>query len=201
METKDHLMLAKRIGDSSKWDLKYTHKLAFIWGNIWPDINLLTYPVLGNSRYLHVKGHNYEYASKRVDKMIEELGETKHIGIHQYYLMGVILHYVADCFTFPHNKEFSGTMKAHICYEHELHKVLSSQTESHNGRTNSVNKGFDITKNLYALHEDYINFGIGCRVDQKYINTAAELTVGYFRTLIRKYCISGNAVPHLLSNE
>ena len=24
METKDHLMLAKRIGDSSKWDLKYT---------------------------------------------------------------------------------------------------------------------------------------------------------------------------------
>ena len=40
--------------------------------------------------------------------------------------MGEIFHYIADYFTFPHNRTFTGTLVEHNSYEKELKNQLKS---------------------------------------------------------------------------
>lgn len=40
--------------------------------------------------------------------------------------MGVVLHYIADYFTYPHNAHYPGTLKDHCSYEEDLkHRMRS----------------------------------------------------------------------------
>ena len=39
------------------------------------------------------------------------------------YLLGKLIHYIADAFTFPHNNVFKGNLVQHCKYENKLHQA------------------------------------------------------------------------------
>lgn len=108
METKNHWHLAEFICSERSFK-KY--KKQFMLGNIMPDINLFTY----------LQGHTYRESISMLYTSTKSLVEKKFWNSTSSYHLGVILHYVADYFTFPHNVTFTGTLKEHCTYERRLH--------------------------------------------------------------------------------
>ena len=103
-------------------------RLAFLFGSVEPDINLLHYlrdAVCGAG--LH--GHDYSRILPRIDRLSLLRHRKEHWGILQYYRLGKLVHYGADAFTFPHNDGFHGGLQAHIRYEKELEVVFHNKAE------------------------------------------------------------------------
>ncbi|MCI8410601.1 MAG: zinc dependent phospholipase C family protein [Lachnospiraceae bacterium] len=107
METKNHWHLAKFICSERNFE-KYQKE--FLLGNIMPDINLFTY----------LQGHTYKDSIDMIYANTKSLIEKKIWNSISFYQLGIILHYVADYFTFPHNANFTGTLKEHCAYERKL---------------------------------------------------------------------------------
>lgn len=107
METKNHWHLAEFITVERNWK-KY--KKQIVLGSIMPDINLLTY----------LQGHTYKDSIQMIRKNAKALVDQKLWNKASFYQLGIILHYVADYFTFPHNATFKGSLSEHRSYEKEL---------------------------------------------------------------------------------
>ena len=61
---------------------------------------------------------------KQIDKLTSGYSHLGQLSTMYYTKLGEVLHYVADYFTYPHNKEYPGSMKDHCVYEGELkHKL------------------------------------------------------------------------------
>ena len=58
-------------------------------------------------------------------KLFDSVQKQERIGIRKCYHLGKLTHYVADAFTFPHNKKFCGSLKEHRRYEKTLHDQFS----------------------------------------------------------------------------
>lgn len=108
METKNHWHLAEFICSERHFE-KY--KKQFMLGNIMPDINLFTY----------LQGHTYKKSIDMIYTNAKSLVEKKKWNGNSFYHLGIILHYIADYFTFPHNNTFTGSLKDHCAYEEKLH--------------------------------------------------------------------------------
>lgn len=119
METKNHWHLAEFICSEQNFR-KY--KKEFILGNIMPDINLFTY----------LRGHTYKDSIDMIYSNTKSLIENKIWNNKSFYQLGIILHYVADYFTFPHNANFTGTLKEHCAYERKLRTHFSYYLQNKN---------------------------------------------------------------------
>ena len=47
----------------------------------------------------------------------------------QCYLLGKLIHYVADAFTFLYNKVFKGNLVQHCKYENKLHAYMAERLQ------------------------------------------------------------------------
>ena len=125
MRTADHRRLGqyllREIEDYKT--LPLLHKISFIWGNIEPDINYVTY-LKGFSENKKFQGHNSQNGMKHIKKLTEKI-EGKPLNVITCYRAGKITHYIADAFTFPHNDGFTGNIKNHMSYERRLHCKFS----------------------------------------------------------------------------
>jgi hypothetical protein len=100
----------------------------------------------------------------------------KEKGITTYYCrhLGVITHYLADYFTFPHNPGFSGTAKEHWNYEKELATVLQSYLEHCvSVQFSTINEHLhtveEISNFIIGMHEEYIRLVQDIRMDCRFI--------------------------------
>ena len=105
MRKKSHISLAKFLMNNMEFKDLNEHKKAFYVGSILPDCSPSfltrkhtieeTFPILIN-----------EIKKITVDYDMEQ-------GITTYYCrhLGVVTHYLADYFTFPHNSNFQGNIK------------------------------------------------------------------------------------------
>ena len=118
MNLRSHLMLSVFLlrGISVR-------RIAFIFGSIEPDIALPTY-LKGSFHGRKLHGHDYDNMIVRIQHVLEKLREGRGSGIVQSYRLGKLMHYIADSFTFPHNRSFSGTLREHMLYEDGLEEVL-----------------------------------------------------------------------------
>ena len=99
---------------------------AFLIGCVAPDVNLFSHIDLQKQKKLpHLHGHNHPYLNKRINRMAKKLA-SHHKSITPLYAfrLGVLLHYLADAFTFAHNLEFSGNFEAHNAYEKGFHRYF-----------------------------------------------------------------------------
>lgn len=144
MRTADHRRLGQyllREIEEYK-NLPLLHKISFIWGNIEPDINYVTY-LKGFSENKKFQGHNSQNGMKHIKKLTEKI-EGKPLNVITCYRAGKITHYIADAFTFPHNDGFTGNIKNHMSYERRLHCKFSqyldkaSSFSSENSGTGSM---------------------------------------------------------------
>lgn len=125
MRKKSHISLARYIVDSIEdKDLK-KHRFSFYIGSILPDIK---------PSFLY-KRHEIEGTYADIQRHIARLSEGKKLvekkKNRKYYRdLGQISHYLADYFTYPHNKIYPGNMKAHCSYEEKLKRDLRSYLRS-----------------------------------------------------------------------
>ena len=125
MRKKSHISLARDIVHHSDDDLLKKHKWAFYLGSILPDIQ---------PSFLYKK-HEFDgtfgLVRKKISSLSQEQGENGRRRTKYFRNLGQITHYIADYFTFPHNKIYPGGFKEHCAYEehlkHELRAFLKTE--------------------------------------------------------------------------
>ena len=143
-------------------------KKSFYVGSILPDCvpSFLT------------RKHNIEETldllKTEISKVTDKYDVTK--GINTYFCrhLGMIIHYVADYFTFPHNSIYPGTMMEHCYYEKELKFAFRKYVKSEQAKRNRLlesayNTPEEIVGFVKSMHDEYLKAIKRISVDCHYI--------------------------------
>ena len=116
---KSHILLARYLADQMPANESLqSHRKAFCLGNILPDIQ----PSFVTKR------HEYFGTFDEVQGKIRRLVQSG-AGYNDrefWRRSGEVMPYIADYFTFPHNKTFDGTLYQHNTYEKHLKNELKA---------------------------------------------------------------------------
>ena len=114
MRKKSHISLAGQIMDSMELDNVFDYRLPFYIGSIWPDCrpSFVTTP--------HKFDITFDDIERKISKFIANYDKDKGMNMRRCAGLGVIIHYIADYFTFPHNDHYPGNVKDHCYYERDL---------------------------------------------------------------------------------
>ena len=114
MRKKSHISLAMYLVREFKMEGLEKHKKAFCFGSILPDLTpkMVTSPHEFESTYDDMQDFVRYIFTEGIDEEWKERVLWRR--------MGVVLHYIADYFTYPHNTSFEGTLKDHCRYESEM---------------------------------------------------------------------------------
>ncbi len=93
-------------------------KSSFLFGNILPDVYLsfLTRP--------HTIGHTLDLVDSKIEKLMAQTYDNAYIGRRFSRRLGVICHYYADYFCYPHSPAYTGDIKDHVVYEKTLWRYI-----------------------------------------------------------------------------
>lgn len=149
----------------------HEHKKAFYLGSILPDLkpSFITRP--------HNIDGTFDILIKEIKRITINYDVNK--GISRYYArhLGVITHYLADYFTYPHNSEYTGTLADHVSYEKEMKLRLKEYVELDELQIDHT-KGHklltidDIINFIKKTHKEYLK---SLRAIEKDINYILEL--------------------------
>lgn len=156
MRKKSHISVARYLMNSSGMEYLQKHKKSFYLGSILPDCT----PSFITRR--HSIDETLDILRKEIDKITVNYNFEK--GLSSYYCrhLGIITHYVADYFTFPHNTIFPGTLKDHCVYEEDLKHAIRNYVKSDEAkRVREKNGNFRTTDEIISFikvsHEKYLN--------------------------------------------
>ena len=116
MQFNCHIRLGKLL--SREFNIRGAAKAAFLWGNVEPDIAFTSHFCRRTAEQL--EGHNYPLASRKAARLMRKLPADGARSLKDFFRLGKICHYAADCFTWPHNPDYPGTLSAHISYEQKM---------------------------------------------------------------------------------
>lgn len=166
MRKKSHISLAKHIVNISDMPGFDRHRKAFYVGSILPDCK----PSFLTKR--HEITETFDLVEKGIRKLTKNYRSIEDLSTMYFTKLGEVIHYIADYFTFPHNKEYTGNMKQHCIYEgklkHKLREYIRRLDEKdlrkwkYNLRLEeleSFNSVADICEFLRAEHRNYIRRG------------------------------------------
>lgn len=114
MRKKSHISLAKGVIHGLDIGDRINHRLSFFIGSIWPDCT----PSFLTKR--HCIDETFDILVNKMDKFIQKYKINKDMSIASTWRMGIVMHYIADYFTYPHNSNYPGGFKDHCIYEEEL---------------------------------------------------------------------------------
>ena len=144
MRKKSHISLARYMVNSLDDEGLKKHRLSFYIRSILPDIK---------PSFVYKK-HEITGTFPSIRKHIKRLSEgdkaVKKRGVKYYMDLGQISHYLADYFTFPHNKIYPGNLKDHCSYEEKLKRDLRSCLK--NGKAESMIFFRDSQKQKQPFH-------------------------------------------------
>lgn len=155
MRKKSHISLARHIVATTDDEELKKHRFLFYIGSVLPDIK---------PSFLY-KRHEMTSTFPAIRKHIERLSEGEKVLKHKnrkYYLdLGQISHYLADYFTFPHNRTYPGSLKDHCSYEEKLKLDLREYIKSGRAAKQQIKKEkFENAKELcdfiQRAHDDYL---------------------------------------------
>ncbi|MEG1741689.1 MAG: zinc dependent phospholipase C family protein, partial [Acetivibrio sp.] len=115
-----------------------------------------------------------EILKKEIDKITIDYDINK--GLTPYFCrhLGVITHYVADYFTFPHNSIYPGNIKDHCAYEEDLKHAMRAYVKSDESQRIRERNGLfkdsdEIIAFIHSVHEEYLQLIIQVKLDCMYI--------------------------------
>ena len=155
LRKKSHLSLAGYIVDVVDADM-IDHPLAFRFGSLEPD---LVPTFITTKHRIDLTFHKLE---KKINKVIDEYDKNKGMTIGLSKDLGIITHYIADYFTFPHNIEYPGTMTEHIHYEAQLkvdfREFVQKMKEKHaHFQEVNMQSADEICTFIRKCHEEYLH--------------------------------------------
>ncbi len=121
MQGSSHIKLGKIL--AGEYEIKGKRLAAFLWGNIEPDVAVQSH--LNRDGTAPLEGHSFPAASVRVQKIYRRLKNGCETT-EEYFLLGKLCHYIADCFTWAHNENYPGTLSAHVSYERHMDKAFEN---------------------------------------------------------------------------
>ncbi len=168
MRKKSHISLASYLINSMKIEELVNHRKAFYLGSILPDCvpSFIT------------RKHNIEETFEILREEIIKITDNYDVdrGITGYYSrhLGVVTHYIADYFTYPHNAIFKGSLKEHCTYERDLKFALKNYVNSDEAvrrREKSIlfNTVDEILMFIKEMHNEYLKAIKIIKVDCVYI--------------------------------
>ncbi len=101
----------------------------FILGCMEPDVNPSTY-LKGSIRHQWLRGHNWKNAKGYIMRLSRRLESRQHLRYMDFYILGKLIHYTLDAFTYAHNSHFPGNLFRHREYEKRLEDFLSQYFEA-----------------------------------------------------------------------
>lgn len=187
MRKKSHISLARDIVHNSDDALLKRHRWAFYLGSILPDIQ---------PSFLYKKhefGGTFEQVRRKIAQLSGETGEEGRQKTRYYRNLGQITHYIADYFTFPHNKIYPGTLKDHCTYEGELKDRLLEYLKTHKTKENRSHwKEIEFVDSdaicdfVKKSHEEYLKKKINVDEDIKHIVSLNHQVVEGIKQLAEK---------------
>lgn len=176
MRKKSHILLARYLADQMPVNTSLQeHRKAFCLGNILPDIkpSFIT------------KRHEYFGTIDELRSRIAELVRWDFwVGKERVFWrrLGEVMHYLADYFTFPHNKTFDGNLYQHTKYERLLRDRLADYIKSGEARDHAVPVlHFASLKELLDFirisHDSYLRKARNINEDMNYIVTVCSQVV------------------------
>jgi len=168
MFKKSHINLAGYLVDNLELEDVASHRRSLYIGSILPDCvpSFLTRK--------HRYEETFDILKEDVHKVTDDYDVSR--GINSYYCLhlGVISHYLADYFTYPHNTIFEGGLKAHCAYETRLKKVFYQYVHSDEAKASAQSHlRFETTDVLFDFiartHDQYLAAVRQIRVDCEYI--------------------------------
>lgn len=100
-----------------------SHRKAFCLGSILPDIR----PSFVTKR--HEFFGTFDEIQEKIVELVEENPENCNARVY-WRRFGEVIHYMADYFTFPHNKTYTGSFTEHNHYEKILKNDLKACIKS-----------------------------------------------------------------------
>ncbi len=173
METKDHLALGYYLINNIENSFTPLQEKLFLLGNIMPDVWLFSY-ANGIKERKNFNGHVHSNARKRVEKHSSYLKKHRKCKWRSSFILGVMMHYLADSFTYPHSDNYEYGIGQHKKYENELHRlmwralVLPERDYAEKVRTHNINHTI---KNLYSEYKTLVH---NPATDCRHIIKAAE---------------------------
>lgn len=186
MRKKSHILLARYLADQmTAAQSLQLHRKAFCLGSILPDIrpSFLT------------KKHEFFGTYGEIQDKIKELIE---FGPDQckeriyWRRFGEVIHYIADYFTFPHNKTYTGTLVEHgqyeKCLKHSLRTCIrSGEAECHVGSALSFENFGQLTEYIKTCHDRYLKKKRNVAEDINYIlSVCYQVIQGIFQLCTRE---------------
>ncbi|MDL2218053.1 zinc dependent phospholipase C family protein [Christensenellaceae bacterium OttesenSCG-928-M15] len=156
MFTRSHLKLANHICEQDEFEALRRYKPFFAFGNIVPDINILTY----------FRGHNAPRRLPYVKKQLRRMLEKGKLTAWSAYRLGVMMHYLADSFTLAHNERFEGDMAEHLKYEKELMPLFDEALQT---KAQAQKRPEGVEEYIGRTHEEYLLEAQSAQADIDYI--------------------------------
>lgn len=181
MRKKSHISLAKGIISGLECENRVTHRLSFYVGSIWPDC----VPSFITKRHNIIE--TFDVFDKRMKKFVSKFNEKKDMGMMSTFRMGMVMHYIADYFTFPHNMHFDGGFKDHCSYEedlkHAMYRFVEGVREKNEAfRIQVLDSIEQIKVYIVKKHNDYVEQGPSeCAMDCRY---SLEACMSVFASLL-----------------
>lgn len=168
MRKKSHISVARYLVNSTGMEYLQDYRKSFYLGSILPDC----VPSFITRR--HCIEDTIDILKKEIDNVTLNYDAEK--GLTPYFCrhLGVITHYVADYFTFPHNAKFPGNIKDHCAYEEDLKHAIRKYVASNEAKKVREKNGLfgssdEIIAFIYSAHKEYLNLINQVKLDCMYI--------------------------------
>lgn len=176
MIAKDHSLLGEFLAQRM---IKNTSPLAaplFVTGCVFPDHNPVTY-LRGLYMGHPLKTHFPFLSRPEILRLCDKLENRKKLHLWDYYTLGVLMHYVADAFTYTHNEHYNGNMLEHARYEHiQLHQTFAQYlTGEFRPELCHIDCRQTIGHVFSELHDSYMETEPAALCDAKYICQAGTM--------------------------
>lgn len=121
---QNHLQLGRAlVAESRELKSHFLRRELFLLGNILPDFLFFTY-LRGFRKSRRWVGHSLPHSAPVIEKDLKKQLSFGLRSCHDAYRLGILLHYLADSFTYPHNERFTGRQPEHSRYERKLYKIF-----------------------------------------------------------------------------
>ena len=175
MRKKSHISLAWYLMNCEGMEALGHHKYSFYVGSILPDC------VPSFLVRKHTINDSFDVLKKEFEKLVSHFDPNK--GADRYFCrhLGVITHYVADYFTFPHNANYPGKLKDHCIYEEELKHEIRAYVHSPEAvRTRlegTIHTPEAILEFVQRMHQIYVSMQSAVRRDCEFIISLCHTVV------------------------
>lgn len=190
MRKKSHLSLAGYIVDVVDPNM-ITHPLAFRFGSLEPDL----VPTFITTK--HRIDLTFPKLEKKIVRVLNEYDGSRGLTVGLTKDLGIITHYLADYFTFPHNLEYPGTMTEHIHYEAELMDSFKEFVERMKAgacqfKEVALCSAEEICAFIRKCHDEYIHAVKSIQNDCTYILQICVQVIGAILNLLQQRAVPIN---------